>query len=131
MSIRHITYKGKLVHEIRCKICNHPIQSMQPHDHPLATTVRKGLDGTVIREIQLVLTVHPNYREITLIMQNIEGTMSRHVTHGCARCIDTHKNDLDVMQKMHNLDIDALYYEGAVSLQMHKYFSDRKVVGVE
>src|SRR6185437_1943580 len=113
MTIKHITYRGKNVHEIRCKTCGTPIRTMQPHDHPQTTHVRKAADGTIIREVQTVLAVLQHYNEMTLIMQNPEGTMSRHVTHGCKKCFQLllHDQDMETLQKMHDQDIDAHYYE--------------------
>ena len=131
MTTNHITREHGQISAIRCKACGRTIQGLVPSDHPDHTRVRKAKDGTIIREVSLVLRPNNAYREIVILCHDANGIGHRHVTHICANCIPTVSRDKDALTRLMIADIEDQEENEALPKTIGNLLKSRVVEGVE
>src|SRR5438445_12783054 len=87
------------IKEVRCKVCGAIIKSLQ--ERLDLTKDRRLADGTIVRQVYMILEANALYKELTLLLDNGD----KHITHLCSSCVSTVKNDFDRLTELMGQDI--------------------------
>lgn len=123
----HIVTENNFVVEIRCPLCNSPVQTMVPMEKYISVD---RINGQIVKRVPCYLRPNSNYRQIVLEVTDGEKK-AKHVTLCCKSCLA----DLNTqsMQKLYQLDMQEFQRQGMHEKHLKHYMTFRptKCLGEE
>ena len=123
----HIVTENNFVVEIRCPLCDSPVQTMVPMEKYIDV---QRVNGQIVKRMPCYLRPNNNYRQIILEVTDGEK-LAKHVTFCCKTCYA----DLNTqsMQKLYQLDMQQFHREGMHEKHLKHFmrFRPTKCLGEE